>query len=93
MSQSFWLQIFLNYILSFVSKEIDKTSFRKYLLGLIWQNKYFCVHGISKNTREKSMWQLYDFLESHICWKNLFYRFAKLIMPIFKALNFYLAVD
>jgi len=93
MSQCFWLQIFLNYILSFVSPEIDKVSFRKYLLGLIWQEKYFSVHGISQNTQERSMWQLYDFLESKINWKNLYYQLAKLIIPIFKALNFYLTAD
>ncbi len=93
MSHSFWLQIFLNYILSFVSKEIDIISFRKYLIGLIYQEKGFSVHKISTNTQEKSMWQLYDFLESKINWKNLFYQLAKLILPIFKALNFYLIVD
>jgi hypothetical protein len=93
MSQSFWLNIFLNYILSFVSKDIDKTSFRKYLIGLIYEEKGFCVHKISKNTKEKSMWQLYDFMESKIHWKNLFYQLAKLILPIFKAFNFYLTAD
>lgn len=93
MSQCIWLQIILNYIISFLSNDIDKVSFRKYLLGLIWQDKYFSVHGISKNTQEKSMWQLYDFMESKINWKNLFYQLAKLILPIFKALNFYLTAD
>lgn len=93
MSHCIWLQIFLNYIISFLSNDIDKVSFRKYLLGLIWQDKYFSVRGISKNTQEKSMWQLYDFLESKIHWKNLFYQLAKLILPIFKALNFYLTAD
>ncbi len=93
MSQSFWLQIFLNYILSFVSKEIDKIAFRKYLIGLIYQEKSFSVRKISKNTEKKTIWQLYDFLESKIHWKNLFYQLAKLIFPVFKALNFYLTVD
>jgi hypothetical protein len=93
MSQSFWLNIFLNYILSFVGEGIDKVSFRKYFLGLIYQDKYFSVNGISQNTKERSKWQLYDFLERRINWKNLFYQFAKLLLPIFKALNFYLTVD
>jgi hypothetical protein len=39
------------------------------------------------------MWQLYDFLESNIHWKKLFYQLAKLIILIFKALNFYLTAD
>jgi hypothetical protein len=51
------------------------------------------VHRISKNTQEKTIWQFYDFLDSKINWKNLFYQFAKLIVPIFKALNFYLTAD
>lgn len=93
MSQCIWLQIFLNYILSFLSEDIDKVSFRKYLLGLIYNDKSFCVHRISKNTQEKTMWQLYYFLESTINWKKLFYQLAKLIILIFKALNFYLTVD
>ena len=36
---------------------------------------------------------IYDFLESKINWKNLFYQLAKLMLPIFKALNFYLTAD
>lgn len=93
MSQCFWLQIILNYILSFLSKDIDKVIFRKYLLGLLLQEKQFSVRRISKNTQEKTIWQFYDFLESKINWKNLFYQLAKLIIPIFKALNFYLTAD
>lgn len=93
MSQCIWLQIILNYILSFLSKDIDKAIFRKYLLGLILQEKQFSVRRISKNTQEKTIWQFYDFLESKINWKNLFYQLAKLIIPIFKALNFYLTAD
>lgn len=93
MSQSFWLNIFLNYILSFVSNDIDKISFRKYLIGLIYQEKSFSTNKISKNTKARSKWQLYEFLASKIHWKNLFYQLAKLILPIFTALNFYLVVD
>ncbi|MDD3014547.1 MAG: transposase, partial [Candidatus Gastranaerophilales bacterium] len=66
---------------------------RKYLLGLILQEKQFSVRRISKNTQEIKPWQFYDFLESKINWKNLFYQLAKLVIPIFKALNFYLAAD
>lgn len=93
MSQRIWLQIILNYILSFLSKDIDKVILRKYLLGLILQEKQFSVRRISKNTQEIALWQFYDFLESKINWKNLFYQLAKLIIPIFKALNFYLTAD
>lgn len=93
MSQCFWLQIILNYILSFLSKDIDKVSFRKYLIGLIYQEKSFSTNKIAKNTKLRSKWQLYDFLESKINWKNLFYQLAKLILPILKALNFYLTAD
>ncbi|MEI7475540.1 MAG: hypothetical protein WCK67_12265 [bacterium] len=93
MSQSFWLNIFLNYILSFVLNDIDKISFRKYLIGLIYQERSFSTNRISKNTKVRSKWPLYDFLESKINWKNLFYQLAKLILPIFTALNFYLVVD
>lgn len=67
MNQSLWLQIFLNYILSFLSNDIDIVIFRKYLLGLILQEKQFSVRRISKNTQEKTMWQFYVFLESKIC--------------------------
>ena len=93
MSQCFWLQIILNYILSFLPKNIDKEIFRKYLLGLILQEKQFSVRRISKNTQEKTIWQIYSFLESKINWKNLYYQLAKLIIPIFKASNFYLTAD
>ncbi|MDD3014741.1 MAG: hypothetical protein PHC34_13655, partial [Candidatus Gastranaerophilales bacterium] len=61
--------------------------------GLILQEKQFSVRRISKNTQEIKPWQFYDFLESKINWKNLFYQLAKLIIPIFKALNFYLTAD
>ena len=52
MSQCIWLQIFLNYILSFLSKDIDKVSFRKYLLGLIYEEKQFSVRRTSKKMTE-----------------------------------------
>ncbi len=93
MCQTFWLQIFLNYILSFLSADIDKISFRKYLIGLIYQERSFSTNKIAKNTSKRSKWQLYDFLESKINWKNIFYQLAKLILPIFTVLNFYLVVD
>ena len=93
MCQSSWLNIFLTYVLSFVSNEIDKVAFRKYLISLIYQEKSFSTNKISKNIQVRSKWQLYDFLESKIHWKNLFYQLAKLILPIFKALNFYLTMD
>jgi hypothetical protein len=48
---------------------------------------------MSKNTQERSLWQLYEFLEEKINWKNLFYQLAKLLLPIFKALGFYLTAD
>ena len=93
MSQCLWLQIFLNYIVEFLSKDIDKVSFRKYLLGLIYEEKQFSVRRISKRTQEKTMWQLYDFLESRIDWKSIFYQLAKALVLLFKVLNFYLVAD
>ena len=93
MSHCLWLQIFLNYIVAFLSKDIDKVSFRKYLLGLIYEEKQFSVRRISKRTQEKTMWQLYDFLESKIDWKNIFYQLAKVLALLFKVLNFYLVAD
>jgi hypothetical protein len=93
MSPLFWLNQFLNFILSLLSGSVDKKKFKKYLLALILEDKYFSVRRFSKTTREYSLDQFYYFLKTRINWNKLFIRIAKLVILTFGAAGFYLTSD
>ncbi len=83
---------FLTTYYQFVGKEIDKVSFKKYLLGKIWQDKYFSVHGISKNTNERVCGSFIfscvkDTLEKSIL------STGKVNLTNIQSLNFYITAD
>jgi len=93
MSPMFWLNNILNYILPLLSCSIDARKFKKYLLALILEDKYFSVRRFSKTTQEYSLEQFYYFLKARINWNKLFYRLAKLVILMFGSIGFYLTSD
>jgi hypothetical protein len=86
------LKIFLNYILAFLSNDIDQEIFKNYLCGIILQDKYFCSHGVSKRTQAISLDRIYNFLERNINWTKMFYALGKLISSILYS-HWYLIAD
>ena len=93
MSPMFWLSYFLNFVLSFLSWHIDSKKFKKYLLALILEEKYFSVRRFSKTTQEYSLEQFYYFLNTKINWNKLFIRLSKLVILMFSRVGFYLVAD
>ena len=93
MSPIFWLSHFLNFILPLLSWHIDAKKFKKYLLALILEDKYFSVRRFSRITQEYSLDQFYYFLKTKINWNKIFIRLAKLIILIFGKIGFYLTSD
>jgi len=93
MSTMYWLNYFINYIIPLLSWHIDSKKFKKYLLALILEDKYFSVRRYSRTTQEYSLNQFYDFLKTKINWDKLFIRLAKLVILMFSALGFYLTTD
>jgi hypothetical protein len=93
MSSMFWLNHLLNIILSLLSCHIDGKKFKKYLLALILEDKYFSVRRFSRTTKEYSLEQFYYFLKTKINWNKLFIRLAKAVILMFGELGFYLAGD
>jgi hypothetical protein len=93
MSPLFWLSYFLNFILPLLSWHIDSKKFKKYLLALILEDKYFSVRRFSRTTQEYTLEQFYYFLKTKINWNKLFIRLAKLVILMFKNIGFYLAAD
>ena len=93
MSLMFWLTYLLNYILTLLSEHIDKGKFKKYLLALLLEDKYFSVRRYSRTTQEYSLDQFYDFLKTKINWLKIFCRLTKLIILIFGKIGFYLVAD
>jgi hypothetical protein len=89
----FWLNNILNIILPLLSCTIDSKKFKKYLLALILEDKYFSVRRFSRTTQEYSLDQFYDFLKSRINWGIIFIRLAKLVIIIFGSTDFYLVAD
>jgi hypothetical protein len=88
-----WLSYFLNFILPLLSWHIDSKKFKKYLLALILEDKYFSVRRFSKTTQEYTLEQFYYFLKTKINWNKLFIRLAKLVILMFGRVGFYLAAD
>jgi hypothetical protein len=93
MSPMSWLSYLLNFILPLLSCSIDVKKFRKYLLALILEDKYFSVRRFSKTTQEYTLEQFYYFLNSKINWNKIFIRLAKLVIMMFGSKGFYLACD
>lgn len=93
MSPMFWLNHILNIILPLLSYRIDNKKFKKYLLALILEDKYFSVRRFSKTTQEYTLEQFYYFLKSRINWNKIFIRLGKLVILIFGKFGFYLAGD
>jgi len=89
----FWLTYLLNYILALLSGHIDKGKFKKYLLALLLQDKYFSIRRYSKTTQEYSLDQFYDFLKTKINWQKVFCRLSKLVIMMFGSGGFYLVAD
>lgn len=87
------LKKILKYILPLVSKEFNIETFKIYLLGLILQERWFSTHGISKRTTTQSKWQIYDAINTHINWQNVFYKLANLMIVMFLGSNWYLVTD
>jgi len=82
MSPMYWLSYFLNFILPLLSWHIDSKKFKKYLLALILEDKYFSVRRFSRTTQEYTLNQFYYFLKTKINWNLLFIRLAKLVILI-----------
>lgn len=93
MSTIFWLEYFLNFTLSVLSCHINAKKFKKYLLALILEDKYFSVRRFSKTTQEYSLDQFYYFLKAKINWHKIFCRLAKLVILMFGSTGFYLTSD
>jgi hypothetical protein len=93
MSPKFWLSYFLNFILPLLSWHIDAKKFKKYLLALILEDKYFSVRRFSKTTQEYTLDQFYYFLNTKINWNKIFIRLAKLVIMMFGNAGFYLVCD
>jgi len=93
MSPMFWLNHFISFILPLLSCTIDPKKFKKYLLALILEDKYFSVRRFSKKTQEYSLDQFYYFLKSRINWNKIFIRLAKLVILMFGSNGFYLTSD
>lgn len=93
MSPMFWLNYILNIILPLLPCTIDSKKFKKYLLALILEDKYFSVRRFSRMTQEYSLDQFYDFLKSRINWNIIFIRLAKLVIMLFGSADFYLVAD
>jgi hypothetical protein len=89
----FWLTYLLNHILALLSGHIDKGKFKKYLLALLLEDKYFSVRRYSKTTQEYSLDQFYDFLKTKINWQKVFCRLSKLVIIMFGKVGFYLVAD
>ena len=89
----FWLNHFTNYILTLLSGHIDKGIFKKYLLALLLEDKYFSVRRYSRTTQEYSLDQFYDFLKTKINWQKIFCRLSKLVIIMFGSAGFYLVAD
>lgn len=88
-----WLKYLLKYILPLLSWHIDSKKFKKYLLALILEDKYFSVRRYSRRTQEYSLNQFYDFLKTSINWNKLFIRLAKLVILMFSKAGFYIVAD
>jgi|GEM_PF-2262519 len=93
MSPMYWLSYFINFILPLLSWHIDSKKFKKYLLALILEDKYFSVRRFSRTTQEYTLNQFYYFLKTKINWNLLFIRLAKLVILMFEKIGFYLAAD
>jgi hypothetical protein len=93
MSPVSWLSYFLNFILPLLSWHIDSKKFKKYLLALILEDKYFSVRRFSKITQEYTLEQFYYFLKTKINWYKLFVRLSKLVILMFGRVGFYLVAD
>jgi len=93
LSIMFWLNHFVNYILTLLSEHIDRGKFKKYLLALLLEDKYFSVRRYSRTTQEYSLDQFYDFLKTKINWQKIFCRLAKIVIFMFRAIGFYLVAD
>lgn len=93
MSPMFWLNHFVGFILPLLSCSIDKKKFKKYLLALILEDKYFSVRRFSRTTQEYTLEQFYYFLKTKINWYKLFIRLAKLVILMFGRVGFYLTAD
>lgn len=93
MSPMFWLNHILNFILPLLSCHIDKKKFKKYLLALILEDKYFSVRRFSRTTQEYSQDQFYYFLKTKINWNKIFIRLAKIVILMFGKAGFYLTSD
>jgi len=89
----FWLNYFINYIIPLLSEHIDSKKFKKYLLALLLEDKYFSVRRFSKTTQEYSLDQFYYFLKARINWQKIFCRLAKLVIMMLGTIGFYLAAD
>lgn len=89
----FWLNHILNIILPLLSCSIDSKKFKKYLLALILEDKYFSVRRFSRTTQEYTLEQFYYFLESKINWNKLFIKLAKVVISMFSIADFYLVAD
>jgi hypothetical protein len=89
----FWLNHFTNYILPLLSGHIDKEKFKKYLLALLLEDKYFSVRRYSRTTQKYSLEQFYYFLKTKINWLKIFCRLSKLVILMFGKAGFYLVAD
>ena len=83
MSPMNWLNQLLNIILPLLSCHIDEKKFKKYLLALILEDKYFSVRRFSRKTKEYSLDQFYYFLKTTINWNNTVDPMSRTIFKVF----------
>jgi Transposase DDE domain len=81
--------MFLFPILGMLSEGISRILFKTYILGLIQENRYFSVLGLSRKTSIRSE-KLYEILQAKIGWEKILYWFAKSMM---EKGDWYLIVD
>ena len=68
---------YLTPILALLSPCIDVELFKAYLLGLIQDDRYWSVFGLSRRTERYGGGRLYGILQMPIAWEVIFYTFAK----------------
>ncbi len=82
-----------NTIVSQFDLNIDLNNIRKYLLALLFEDKYFSIQKFSDNTKTYTQEHFYYFLKRKINWQKIFCRLAKLVFTLFSVFGFYLAAD
>ncbi|MFZ5437700.1 MAG: transposase, partial [Patescibacteria group bacterium] len=84
---------YLNLLFATVLPTVSIDLFKLYLLGLIQDDRYFSVLGISRKTRQQELWKIYTVLQQRINWQKIFYKLAKYFLCKKKLDSWYLIID